>query len=204
MPIDETTPPAPVSPYGWSKLMTEVMLRDTAAAHGLRYAVLRYFNVAGADPQGRTGQSTKDATHLIKIASQAAHGLRAGMSVFGTDYPTPDGTCLRDYIHVSDLIEAHVLALAHLMGGGESLTANCGYGEGYSVLEVIDAVKRVSGADFPVEITGRRAGDPASLVADSSRIRDLLGWTPQYQDLDAIVGHALAWEAALQKRNSRP
>ncbi|MBH0238549.1 UDP-glucose 4-epimerase GalE, partial [Methylobrevis albus] len=197
--IDETLPPAPVAPYGWSKLMTEIMLRDTAAAHGLRYAALRYFNVAGADPKGRTGQSTKDATHLIKIASQAALGVRSGMSVFGTDYPTRDGTCLRDYIHVADLIDAHVLALDHLIGGGESLVANCGYGDGFSVLEVIDAVKRVSGVDFPVALAPRRAGDPSALIADPSRIRATLGWTPRYQDLDTIVGHALAWEDTLRR-----
>ncbi|WP_075216398.1 UDP-glucose 4-epimerase GalE [Mongoliimonas terrestris] len=202
--IDETMAPAPVSPYGWSKLMTEVMLRDTAAAHGLRYAVLRYFNVAGADPAGRTGQSTPNATHLIKIASQTALGERPMMRVFGTDYPTPDGTCLRDYIHVSDLIEAHVLALAHLMEGGASLTCNCGYGTGYSVLEVIDAVKRVSGVDFAVEIADRRAGDPSALIADSTRIRDLLGWAPKHANLDTIVSHALSWEDSLRKRNSRP
>lgn len=202
--IDETMAPAPVSPYGWSKLMTEVMLRDTAAAHDLRYAVLRYFNVAGADPAGRTGQSTANATHLIKIASQTALGERPMMRVFGTDYPTPDGTCLRDYIHVSDLIEAHVLALAHLMEGGASLTCNCGYGTGYSVLEVIEAVKRVSGVDFAVEIADRRAGDPSALIADSTRIRDLLGWAPKHANLDTIVSHALSWEDSLRKRNSRP
>jgi UDP-glucose-4-epimerase len=204
MPIDEGLAPAPVSPYGWSKLMTEVMLRDASAAHGFSYAALRYFNVAGADPRGRTGQSSREATHLIKIAAQAAVGLRAGMSVFGTDYPTPDGTCLRDYIHVTDLIDAHVLALDHLRAGGGNLTANCGYGTGFSVSEVIAAVKRVSGADFPVTVAGRRAGDPAALVADSSRIRAALGWVPKHQDLDTIVGHALAWEASLQRRNSRP
>ncbi|WP_181707991.1 UDP-glucose 4-epimerase GalE [Chthonobacter rhizosphaerae] len=202
--IDETMAPAPVSPYGWSKLMTEIMLRDTAAAHGLRYAVLRYFNVAGADPKGRTGQSTPNATHLIKIASQTALGDRPHMSVFGTDYPTPDGTCLRDYIHVTDLIDAHVLALAHLMDGGDSLTCNCGYGTGYSVLEVIDAVKRVSGVDFKVEIAERRAGDPSALIADSARIRALLGWTPKHADLDMIVSHALSWEDSLRKRNTKP
>ncbi len=156
--ISEAITPAPVSPYGWSKLMTEIMLRDTAAAHGLRYAVLRYFNVAGADPKGRTGQSTPNATHLIKVAAQTALGQRPLMQVYGTDYPTPDGTCLRDYIHVSDLIEAHVLALKHLMAGGDSLIANCGYGRGFSVLEVVDAVRRVSGRDFRVDVVGRRPG----------------------------------------------
>ncbi len=202
--IDETAVPAPVSPYGWSKLMTEIMLRDTAAAHGLRYAVLRYFNVAGADPKGRTGQSSPRATHLIKVASQAALGQRPYMEVYGTDFPTPDGTGQRDYIHVTDLIEAHVLALQHLIAGGESLTANCGYGSGYSVLEVVEAVKRVSGVDFDVRLTGRRAGDPAALIADSTRIREMLGWKPAYADLDTIVGHAFAWEDALRKRNTRP
>ncbi|SON54095.1 UDP-glucose 4-epimerase [Hartmannibacter diazotrophicus] len=202
--INEDAPLAPMSPYGSSKLMTEVMLRDAAAAHGFKYGILRYFNVAGADPKGRTGQSTKDATHLIKIASQAAIGLRSGMSIFGTDFDTPDGTCVRDYVHVSDLIQAHVLALAHLQDGGDSFTANCAYGHGYSVREVVDAVKRVSGVDFPVELTGRRAGDPPSLVAESKRIRSLLGWQPQYQELDTIVSHALAWEDHLRKRNSKP
>ncbi|HUG63286.1 MAG TPA: UDP-glucose 4-epimerase GalE [Methylomirabilota bacterium] len=202
--IDETVQPAPVSPYGWSKLMTEVMLRDAGRAHGLRHAVLRYFNVAGADPKGRTGQSSPRATHLIKVASQAALGQRGHMEVFGADYATRDGTGIRDYIHVTDLIDAHVLALTHLLEGGESLTANCGYGAGFSVLEVVEAVKRVSGVDFDVRMAPRRAGDPAALVADSARIRDLLGWRPAYADLDTIVGHAFAWEAALAKRNSKP
>ncbi len=202
--ISEAVAPAPVSPYGWSKLMTEIMLRDTAAAHGLRYAVLRYFNVAGADPKGRTGQSTPNATHLIKVASQTALGRRPLMQVFGTDYPTPDGTCLRDYIHVTDLIDAHVLALKHLMVGGENLTANCGYGRGFSVLEVVDAVRRASGRDFRVDVVGRRPGDPSALVADSTRIRTLLGWKPAYDDLDAIVRHAFAWEDKLGRLNSKP
>ncbi|WP_237152594.1 UDP-glucose 4-epimerase GalE [Oryzibacter oryziterrae] len=202
--IDETLSPSPVSPYGWSKLMTEIMLRDTSRAHGLKYAVLRYFNVAGADPKGRTGQSSKRATHLIKIASQTALGQRASMDVYGTDYPTPDGTCLRDYIHVTDLIDAHVLALMHLLGGGDNLTANCGYGKGFSVLEVIDAVKRVSGVDFAVNLAERRAGDPPALVADSQFIRNKLGWAPKLEDLDTIVSHALAWEKSLSLRNSKP
>ena len=199
--IDEKVPLGPVSPYGSSKWMTEIMLRDSAFAYGFRYAALRYFNVAGADPKGRTGQSSKRATHLIKIAAQAALGQRDGMDVFGTDYPTPDGTCLRDYIHVSDLIEAHVLALKHLMDGGDTFVANAGYGHGFSVLEVIDAVKRVSGVNFPVRMAPRRAGDPPSLVADSSRLRSITGWQPKLDDLDTIVGHALAWEKSLAGRN---
>jgi len=203
-PIGETVAPAPVSPYGWSKLMTEVMLRDAAAAHGLAYTVLRYFNVAGADPKGRTGQSTPNATHLIKIACQTALGQRAKMQVFGTDYPTPDGTCLRDYIHVTDLVEAHVLALARLRAGGGNLVANCGYGRGFSVREVVEAVRRVSGVDFVAEVVDRRPGDPSALVADSGLIRRELGWVPALDDLDGIVGNALAWEAALARRNSAP
>ena len=155
----------PTSPYGSSKLMTEIMLRDAAVAHGLRHVILRYFNVAGANRLGRTGQSTKKATHLIKVSVEAALGLRPKMDVFGTDYPTPDGTCIRDYIHVSDLVRAHSDALTYLRGGGESVTLNCGYGRGFSVLEVIETVKRVSGVDFKVELTGRRAGDPAQIVA---------------------------------------
>lgn len=202
--IDETLAPAPVSPYGWSKLMTEVMLRDTTRAHGLRHAVLRYFNVAGADPKGRTGQSSPKATHLIKVASQAALGQRPYMEVYGADFPTRDGTGVRDYIHVADLVDAHVLALEHLLAGGESLTANCGYGAGFSVLEVIEAVKRVTGVDFEVRMAPRRAGDPAALVADSTRIREMLGWRPAYADLDTIVAHAFAWEGALARRNTRP
>ncbi|MDJ1159977.1 UDP-glucose 4-epimerase GalE [Chelatococcus sp. SYSU_G07232] len=199
-PIPETARLAPVSPYGTSKLMTEFMLRDTAAAHPLRYVALRYFNVAGADPARRSGQSSPRATHLIKVASQAAVGQRTHLDVFGTDYPTPDGTCLRDYIHVSDLARAHVLALDHLAAGGESAVLNCGYGRGYSVLEVIEAVKRVSGVEFPVRLAPRRAGDPAALVAGADRIRAVLGWKPEHDDLDAIVAHALAWERSLAER----
>lgn len=192
----------PASPYGLSKLMTEWMLRDAAAAHDLAYTALRYFNVAGADPAGRTGQSSATATHLIKVASQAALGHRPFMQVFGSDFPTPDGTGVRDYIHVSDLVAAHRLALQRLRDGGSSLVANCGYGRGYSVLEVVDSVKRVSGRDFEVRITDRRAGDPASLVADSSRARRELGWTPKLDDLDTIVSNAFAWEEALRRRNT--
>jgi UDP-glucose 4-epimerase len=200
VPVREDDPTIPMSPYGSSKLMTEIMLRDVGAAYGLRYMILRYFNVAGADPHGRAGQSTQGATHLIKVAVETALGLRPRMEVFGTDYATPDGTCIRDYIHVSDLVRAHSDALAHLRGGGTSLTLNCGYGRGFSVLEVVDAVKRVSGVDFNVEFTGRRAGDPARIVADSDRIRAVLGWQPQFDDLHTIVSHALAWERTLSTR----
>ena len=202
--ISEQVPLGPVSPYGSSKWMTEIMLRDSAIAYGFRYAALRYFNVAGADPKGRTGQSSRRATHLIKIAAQAALGQRDGMDVFGTDYPTPDGTCLRDYIQVSDLIEAHVLTLMHLMAGGDTFVANAGYGRGFSVLEVIDAVKRVSGVDFPVRMAPRRAGDPPALVADSTRLRSITGWQPRLDNLDTIVAHALNWEKTLAKRNFKP
>jgi UDP-glucose 4-epimerase len=197
---DETTKPE--SPYGTSKLMTEWMLRDAAAAHDLRYTALRYFNVAGADPRGRTGQSTKGATHLIKVASETATAKRDFMEVFGTDYPTPDGTCIRDYIHVSDLADAHYLALERLRRGGDSIVANCGYGRGYSVLEVIDAVKKVVGRDFEVRVSGRRPGDAVSIVANSDRARHEFGWTPALDDLETIVTHALAWEEALKRRNS--
>jgi len=199
VPVAEDAPLTPMSPYGSSKLMTEIILRDVAAAHGLKYVVLRYFNVAGADPQQRTGQSTVGATHLIKVAVETALGLRPRIDVFGTDYTTPDGTCIRDYIHVSDLVRAHSDALAHLRRGGASNTFNCGYGHGYSVLEVIDAVKRVSGKDFAVRLAERRPGDPAAIVADAARIRATLSWTPQYDDLDTIVTHALAWERRLME-----
>jgi UDP-glucose 4-epimerase len=197
IPITEDAPLRPMSPYGTSKLMTEMMLKDVGAAHGLLYVILRYFNVAGADPQLRTGQSTPAATHLINVAVQTALGLRPQIEVFGTDYPTPDGTCIRDYIHVADLVRAHAVALGQLRGGGESLTLNCGYGHGYSVLEVIEAVRRAAGHDFPVRLSGRRAGDPAAIVADAGRLRALLGWQPQWDDLDRIVAHALAWERRL-------
>ena len=193
-PVDETVPLAPINPYGRSKLMAEWMLEDTARAHDLKFAILRYFNVAGADPNGRLGQSTPNATHLIKVAVQAALGLRPALEVFGTDYPTRDGTCIRDYIQVSDLVAAHLMALGHLRKGGESVICNCGYGRGVSVFEVVDAVKQVSGADFKVRISGRRPGDPASLVAGTERIKAVLGWTPKYDDLPTIVGQALEWE----------
>jgi len=201
-PVTEDTPTQPISPYGWSKLMTEVMLRDASHAHGLRHAILRYFNVAGADPKLRTGQSTKAATHLIKVACEAALGERAKLDVFGTDYPTPDGTCIRDYIHVGDLVRAHSDALRHLRSGAPSLTANCGYGHGFSVLEVIETVKRVSGVDFRVEHAPRRPGDPARIVADCARARTLLAWQPRFDDLATIVMHALAWERALAARKA--
>jgi UDP-glucose 4-epimerase len=197
VPAREDDVKVPISPYGASKLMSETMLRDAGLAHGLRYVVLRYFNVAGADPQGRTGQATPQATHLIKVACEAALGKRAKVDVFGTDYATPDGTGVRDYIHVSDLAAAHSAALAYLRDGGDSATFNCGYGRGASVLEVIAAVKRVSGVDFPVVLGPRREGDPADLIADVSRIRAALPWTPRYQDLDTIVRHAFAWERGL-------
>jgi len=196
-PVRESAPANPMSPYGASKLMTEWMLRDAAAAHGMNYVALRYFNVAGADPQGRSGQSTPKATHLIKVACETALGKRNRMEVFGTDYPTADGTCVRDYIHVTDLVAAHCAALAHLRAGGESLTLNCGYGRGYSVLEVINAVKRISGKDFPVFYAPRRPGDPAAIVAGADRIRAALGWQPKLDDLATIVRHALAWEETL-------
>jgi UDP-glucose 4-epimerase len=204
VPVSEDDRTLPVSPYGSSKLMTEIMLRDAARAHDMRYVILRYFNVAGADPQLRTGQSTKGATHLIKIAAETALGRRAKMDVFGTDYPTPDGTCIRDYIHVTDLVRAHADALTYLRRGGGPQTLNCGYGHGFSVLEVIDAVKRVAKKDFRVERSGRRAGDPAQIVAASDRIRAVLGWQPQFDDLTTIVSHALAWERKLMARGQSP
>jgi UDP-glucose 4-epimerase len=201
-PVFEDAAVKPISPYGSSKLMTEWMLRDSHAAYGLQYAALRYFNVAGADPKGRSGQSTPRATHLIKVACQAAIGTRSHLEVFGTDYDTPDGTCLRDYIHVSDLVQAHVDALRHLRNGGDSGVFNCGYGKGYSVLEVIRSVEKAAGRKLDVRLAGRRAGDPAAIVAGAEKIRHVLGWTPRHQDLDGIVASALAWERHLQRRNS--
>lgn len=201
-PVAEDASLNPESPYGRSKLMTEWMLQDAARAHPLTYTILRYFNVAGADPKGRTGQSTPGATHLIKVACETALGKRPFMQVYGSDYATPDGTCLRDYIHVSDLVAAHRLALQRLRAGGGSLLANCGYGHGYSVLEVVDAVRRVHGGEFEVRMSERRPGDPAAIVANSERARAELGWEPKHDDLDAIVGDALAWESALSRRNS--
>jgi len=202
MPVFESARPAPISPYGTSKLMTEMMLHDSHVAYGLNYVALRYFNVAGADPKGRSGQSTPRATHLIKVACQTALGQRASMDVFGTDYPTPDGTCLRDYIHVSDLISAHMDALAHLRRGGDSGIFNCGYGKGYSVLEVIAAVEKAFGGPVNHKLVPRRAGDPAGIVAGADRVREILGWKPQYADLDLIVRSALDWEKHLMRRNA--
>jgi UDP-glucose 4-epimerase len=199
-PVGEDKPLNPVSPYGRSKLMTEWMLADAGKAHSLRHVVLRYFNVAGADPKGRSGQSSANATHLIKVAAQTALGDRPHIEVFGTDYPTPDGSCLRDYIQVTDLAQAHMDALTHLRQGGESLTLNCGYGRGYSVLEVIDVVKRVSGRDFEVRLSPRRPGDPAAIVAKADRVRERLGWRPRFDDLSQIVAQALAWERSLKVR----
>jgi UDP-glucose 4-epimerase len=204
IPVKEDAPTLPISPYGWSKLMTEIMLRDASRAHGLQHVILRYFNVAGGDPQGRTGQSTKAATHLIKVAVETVLGLREKLDVFGNDYPTPDGTCIRDYIHVSDLVRAHADALSYLRSGAPSLTLNCGYGHGFSVLEVIKAVKRASGIDFKVEIAPRRSGDPARIVADSEQARTKLGWRPRFDDLSTIVVHALAWERELMARRAAP
>lgn len=201
-PVPEEIALNPINPYGRSKLMSEWMLGDVARAHGLGFVVLRYFNVAGADPKGRSGQSSPNATHLIKVAGQAALGQRAALEVFGTDYPTPDGTCIRDYIHVTDLARAHLSALDHLRSGGASLTLNCGYGRGYSVNEVVAVVKQVSGVDFPVKLSGRRAGDPASLVAKADRIRAELGWQPEHDDLEEIVRQALTWEDKLRTRNA--
>lgn len=203
-PVAEDAVLAPLSPYGRSKLMSEWMLADVAAAHPITYGVLRYFNVAGADAAMRAGQSAAGATHLIKVAVQTALGLREKMAVFGDDYPTPDGTCVRDYIHVTDLVDAHRLLLEHLRAGGESTTLNCGYGRGFSVDEVIATVRDVTGVDFPVERGPRRAGDPASIVAGADRIRAMLGWVPAHDDLAGIVASAHRWEAQLSTRNDRP
>jgi UDP-glucose 4-epimerase len=197
VPVPEHAPTRPLSPYGTSKLMTEIMLHDVASAHGMNHVVLRYFNVAGADPQARIGLATVGATHLLKIAVEAATGQRAKIDVFGTDYPTPDGSCIRDFVHVSDLAQAHRAALAYLRSGFTSTTLNCGYGRGYSVLETIEAVRRVSGRNFAVQHAPRRAGDIMTMVADTSRIRKLLDWTPKYDDLETIATHALAWEEKL-------
>jgi UDP-glucose 4-epimerase len=201
VPVPEHAPTRPLSPYGSSKLMTEIMLHDVATAHSMSYVVLRYFNVAGADPQARMGLSTIGARHLLKIAVEAATGQRAKIDVFGTDYPTPDGSCIRDFVHVADLAEAHRAALSYLRSGGNSVTLNCGYGRGYSVLETIEAVRRVSGRNFAVQYAPRRPGDIMTMVADTSRIRSTLDWTPRYDDLETIARHALAWEEKLHREH---
>jgi UDP-glucose 4-epimerase len=194
MPVTEETPLLPINPYGSSKMMTELALRDIAQVTDLRYVALRYFNVAGADPRTRIGQHYKEATHLITLALRTALGLRESLNIFGTDYATPDGTCIRDYIHVDDLIEAHLQALDYLAAGGKSRVFNCGYGKGYSVRQVVDMAKKVTGIDFPVRETGRRAGDPPELIADTSRIRTELGWQPSHDDLEFIIKTAWDWE----------
>lgn len=193
----EESVPAPINPYGTSKLMSEWMLRDVGEAHGMHYVALRYFNVAGADPQARMGQRTPEATHLIKVACQAALGMRKSISVYGTDFPTPDGTGVRDYIHIEDLASAHLFALKYLENGGDSTAMNVGYGRGSSVREVLEVVKKVSGADFSVIEDERRPGDPASLVAKADKIRALTGWQPKYNNLETIVADAWRWESKL-------
>ena len=195
-PIKEDSRLQPQSPYGRSKLMSEWMLEDVSKAHALKYTVLRYFNVAGADPRGRAGQATKGATHLIKVACEAALGKRKFVEVFGTDYQTADGTCIRDYVHVKDLAVAHKLALTRLRGGGQNLTANCGYSRGYSVLEVLHAVQRVNRMKLDIRLSNRRLGDPPAIVADSNVARSEFGWTPEFDNLDAIISSALKWERA--------
>jgi UDP-glucose 4-epimerase len=193
----EDTPTRPINPYGMSKLMTEHMLRDLGAASNLRYVILRYFNVAGSDPAGRIGQSTRGATLLIKVAAEHALGKRDALYVFGTDYPTSDGTGIRDYIHVEDLADAHLKALDYLRAGGTSQILNCGYGHGYSVREVLDTVERVHGEPLNVIETERRAGDPPALIAGAERVREVLGWQPRYDDLELIVKSSLDWERKL-------
>jgi UDP-glucose 4-epimerase len=202
LPVAEDAPLSPASPYGASKAMTERMLADATVAYGLRSVVLRYFNVAGADPAGRTGQSARGATHILKVAIEAVTGQRDHVAVFGTDYDTPDGTGIRDYIHVSDLVGAHLAALDHLRGGGDSLVLNCGYGHGYSVLELLEAVQAVSGQVIDVRPRDRRAGDVPVMVAAAERIKKVLGWQPRYDDINVIVEHALAWEGKLLRRRA--
>jgi UDP-glucose 4-epimerase len=201
--LTEDLPLAPINPYGASKMMSERMIMDLAAASSLNYVILRYFNVAGANPAGLLGQATPEATHLIKVACECVTGKRDGMSIFGTDYDTRDGTCIRDYIHVEDLARAHVMALDYMAGGGESRVLNCGYGRGFTVREVIDMVKLQSGIDFRVTETGRRAGDPGALMADNARIREVLGWEPSFDDLKTIVSTALAWEKIWVEKQAR-
>jgi UDP-glucose 4-epimerase len=203
VPIVEDDPKLPINPYGASKLMTERMLKDASAAHPFNYGALRYFNVAGADPKGRTGQNGKGSTHLIKIACEAAVGKRPHVAVYGTDYPTSDGTCIRDYVHVSDLAAAHVAALGWLVANaGENLVVNCGYGKGLSVLQVLDAVDRLTNEPVKRVMEGRRAGDPPELVADNKRLLETLDWRPSYADINRIVGDALAWERKLLERSA--
>jgi UDP-glucose 4-epimerase len=197
---EESTPTAPINPYGTSKLMSEWMLRDLALATPLRYVSLRYFNVAGADPEGRIGQATREATLLVKVACEAAIGKRPSVRIFGTDYPTPDGTGVRDYIHVWDLATAHLNALDYLRSGEKSVVLNCGYGHGYSVREVLNSVEQLAGVALKIEECPRRAGDPGALVARAERVRNLLGWQPRHDDLDVIVRSALLWERKLQQR----
>lgn len=199
--IHENTDTKPLSPYGRSKLMVEWMLEDARKSHDISYVVLRYFNVAGADPNGRHGQSTSNATHLIKMASKAALGFCDKLEVYGTNYHTPDGTCVRDYIQVTDLVRAHLNSLEYLRGGGESIICNCGYSRGFSVFEVIESVKRVSGNEFRVDICPRRSGDPVSLVASNDKIKNIMGWKPRYDDIDLIVKQALLWEKKLAIKN---
>jgi UDP-glucose 4-epimerase len=194
IPVQETAPMLPINPYGMTKVMVEKMLVDLAAVTDFRYIALRYFNVAGADSGGQLGQAYKEATHLITRALKTAHGEYPKLYIYGTDYPTPDGTCIRDYIHVDDLAEAHVRALDHLIGTKQSAVMNCGYGSGYSVKEVVDTAKRVTGVNFSVEETGRRAGDPPALVADSSRLMQTTGWKPKHNDLEYIIRTAWEWE----------
>lgn len=201
-PVSEEAEIAPISPYGKSKLMTEHMLKDLSDVSDLRYVALRYFNVAGADPAGRYGQATSKTTLLVQIVAQCALGLRPKLEIFGDDYPTIDGTCVRDYLHVTDLIDAHLAAIEHLRGGGENLTCNVGYGHGYSVKQIIDTMKRISGSDFPVSVGPRRLGDASEVVAVADLVREKLGWKPRLDDIEAIATHALNWERTLEKRRN--
>jgi UDP-glucose 4-epimerase len=200
--VTEEAPKIPQSPYGWSKLLSERILRDMATASDMTLGVFRYFNVAGADPAGRAGQATPNATHLIKVACEHVVGLRDAITVYGTDFPTPDGTGVRDYIHVTDLADAHVAGLHHLLAGKPGFTLNCGYGRGASVLEVIEALRRVTGEPLKVKVADRRPGDPAAIFADPSKLREVLKWVPRYDDLDEIVRSALAWERQIQLKNT--
>jgi len=203
VPVNEETPKQPINPYGTSKLMSELMLNDLGSASNLRFVILRYFNVAGCDPKSNIGQSTPEATLLTKVAVEAALGIREKVDIYGTDYPTPDGTGIRDYIHVEDLAAAHLNALDYLEQGGESVTLNCGYGHGYSVRDVLNAVEKAHGESLQVFEKPRRAGDPPSLIAEANKIRDLLHWQPKYDDLDVIVSSALEWEKILLKKRSQ-